>query len=250
MSYEFLIRKNEEYKKLYDDYNKILNEKRTDLTKTNNELVESLDLDKFNYSQLETLIELIGYNIDNKLKKKLETVYLHKKPYTHCVIEKMDFLDKESKIKLDFNLSYFRNRYIIHKFWYDLRVDKDTQEKIIDLLLKEGYLLEHYYIHCSKCHDRITIFREKELENLNEFTNIKKEISNYENKSINDGLTDKDNFSLDKLYENYYDIEENDNPLYHYCESCEYENEFDNQEELFRHSTKVYYIVDKLKVVK
>lgn len=244
MSYDILIEKNAEYKKLYDDYNKILNEKRNDLTTLNNDLVESLDIEKLDYVQLENLISLIGYNIDNNLKKKLDNAYLYKRPYIHKIVEKMDFLDKDSKIKLDFNLSYFKNRYIIHKFWSDIRVNKEIQEKIVQLLLEERYLLQHYYIHCSKCHDRMTIFRQEELKTLTELINLKKEISNYEDKHRNDGLTDTEKSYLDTLYDNYYNIVENDNPLYHYCESCNYENEFENQDELFKYSSKIYYLID------
>lgn len=242
MKYNFLIEQNKEYQDLYNNYNKILNEKREKLKKVNNETVENLDLDSLDYTQLKELIDLISYNIDDNLKEKLNKAYLTKKPYTNKVVEKMDFLDKDRKIQLDVKLSYFKNRYIIHKFWSEIRVNNEEKQKIIDILLNEGYLREEYNLRCPKCRDVIGALREKDLKNLKEFINIKEQILKHEQKRDSEDLTDEEYNKLEELYDKYYDIEAYDNPLYHYCESCDYENEFDSQEELFKFCESIYYI--------
>ena len=43
------------------------------------------------------LMDLMSYNVDYKLKDKLNEVYLSKKPYTNKIVEKMDFLNQEKK---------------------------------------------------------------------------------------------------------------------------------------------------------
>lgn len=242
MDYNFLIEQNKEYQDLYREYNEILNKKREKLKNTNNKIIESLDLDSLDYTQLKELIDLISYNIDDNLKEQLNQVYLSKKPFTNKVVEKMEFLDKDKKTQLDVNLSYFKNRYILSAFWTKIRVNKEERQKIIDILFNEGYLREEYNLHCPKCHNVISILREKDLNNLKEFVNIKEQILKYEQKRDNIDLTEEEYNQLDKLYDKYYDIEAYDNPLYHYCDNCDYEHEFDSSEEMFKFCKSIYYI--------
>lgn len=97
MGYKFLMEQNKEYQYLYKKYNQILEEKRKALIKVNNEVLEEMDLEKFDYVQLKELMDLMSYNVDYKLKDKLNEVYLSKKPYTNKIVEKMDFLNQEKK---------------------------------------------------------------------------------------------------------------------------------------------------------
>lgn len=242
MKYNFLIEQNKEYQDLYKEYNEILNEKKEKLKKVNNETVENLELESLDYTQLKELIDLISYNIDDKLKEKLNKAYLSKKPYTNKVVEKMDFLDKDRKIQLDVNLSYFRNKYIISNFWFKLRVEEDTKQQIIDILLQEDIIRKEYQIRCPKCYDNIGILRERNLNDLKEFISIKEQISQHEKRSSNRDLTEEERIKLEDLYSKYYDIEESENPLTHYCDRCDYENEFDSPDELFKYCKEIYYI--------
>lgn len=91
------MEQNKEYQYLYKKYNQILEEKRKALIKVNNEVLEEMDLEKFDYVQLKELMDLMSYNVDYKLKDKLNEVYLSKKPYTNKIVEKMDFLNQEKK---------------------------------------------------------------------------------------------------------------------------------------------------------
>lgn len=242
MEYNFLMEQNKEYQNLYKKYNEILNEKRENLKKINNKTIENMDLEKLNYSQLKELMDLISYNIDDNLKEKLNNAYLYKKPYTNKVVEKMDFLDRDRKIQLDVNLSYFKNRYMTHHFWTKIRATEEIKNKILDILLEEGYIREDYKLHCLKCRDYMALLKEKDLNEIKEYEELKLKIVNYEKNCENKELTDEEEKQIDELYDKYYDIEESNHPLIHYCNNCDYENEFENLKEILKFTTKTYYI--------
>ena len=132
MKYNFLIEQNKEYKDLYKKYNEILNKKREELKKINNETIEIMDLEKLDYLQLKELLDLISYNIDNNLKEKLNNVYLSKKPYENKIVEKMDFLDKNKKIELDVNLSYLKKKKKINQLYFKKKIKKKKEKKKIN----------------------------------------------------------------------------------------------------------------------
>lgn len=242
MEYNFLIEKNKEYKDLYKKYNEILNEKGRNLTKINNETIKSMDLEKLDYLQLKELIDLVSYNIDYKLKEKLNNVYLSKKPYTNTMVEKMDFLNKDKKVQLDVSLSRFKNKYITHGFWSNIRVDEESKNKIIDILLKEDCIRVDYQLYCMKCHDYMKLLNKEKLDEIKEYEKIRTKIRNYEKESSNKELTPEEEKQIDELYDTYYDIEECNNPLIYFCDRCDHDNEFENLEEILKYSKNAYYI--------
>lgn len=242
MKYNFLIEQNKEYKDLYKKYNEILNKKREELKKINNETIEIMDLKKLDYLQLKELLDLISYNIDNNLKEKLNNVYLSKKPYENKIVEKMDFLDKNKKIELDVNLSYFKNKYITHAFWYKMKVNAETEKKIINILLEEDYIREDYQLRCTDCHDYITILNKEKLDKIKEYEEIRAKIRTYEEEADTKELPEEEKKQIDELYDTYYDIEECNHPLIHFCNECDCENEFESLDEILKYTQKIYYI--------
>lgn len=201
-----------------------------------------MNLEKLEYLQLKELMDLISYNIDDNLKEKLHNAYLHKKPYTNKVVEKMDFLDKESKVQLDVSLSYFKNKYMIYSFWSKIKVNEETKSKIIDVLLEENYIRQDYKLYCLNCHDYITLLDEDDLNEIKEFEEIRVKIRNYEKGCDNKEYTPEEEKQIDELYDKYYNMQNYNHPLVHFCEDCDYENEFDSLEDILKHIEKVYYI--------
>lgn len=237
MDYKFLIEQNEEYQDLYKKYNQILEEKRKALTKVNNETLKGMDLEKLDYTQLKELMDLMGYNVDDKLKDRLNKVYLLKKPYTNKVVEKMDFLNEEKKIQLDVNLSYFKNRYMTHAFWSKITYKKDVEDKIVKILLEDDLIRLDHRVRCPKCGNYLALLKEKDINYIKEFDELKLKIKEYEKSN-----KDENSEELEKLYDRYYDIEEGDNPLYRYCCECNEENEFEDLKDILKYSMDAYYI--------
>lgn len=237
MGYKFLMEQNKEYQYLYKKYNQILEEKRKALIKVNNEVLEEMDLEKFDYVQLKELMDLMSYNVDYKLKDKLNEVYLSKKPYTNKIVEKMDFLNQEKKIRLDVNLSYFKNRYMTHAFWSKITYKKDVEDKIVKILLEDNLIRLDHRVRCPKCGNYLTLLKEADLNYIKEFDELKLKIKEYEKSN-----KDENSEELEKLYDRYYDIEEGDNPLYRYCCECNEENEFEDLKDILKHSMNAYYI--------
>lgn len=241
MEYNFLLEQNKEYQDLYKEYHEILDKKRKELTKINNETIEYMDLEKLDYLQLKELLDLISYNIDGEIKTKINNIYLSKKPYTNKVVEKMDFLTKDKKIQLDLSLSNFKNKYMTYGFWSNIKVNKETENKIIEILLKEEYLRTDYQLLCKNCRDYITLLNEKKLDEIKEHDNIIKKIKKYEREYENKKPTAEEESQMNELYDRYYE-DEFDNPLIHFCDRCNYENEFENLEEILKYSKEIYYI--------
>lgn len=177
MEYNFLIEQNKEYKDLQEEYNQILNKKRDALIKLNNETIKALDLESLDYIQLKELMDSISYNIDIKLKEKLKCAYLSKKPLTNKIVEKMDFLNKDKKVKLDENLSYFKNRYITYSFWSKIAITEDVRNKILTLLKEEDIIRIDYKLYCSNCSDSITTLTDDDLNKIKEYEEIKAKIT-------------------------------------------------------------------------
>lgn len=238
MEYNFLLEQNKEYQEIYKKYNDILREKREALVEINNQTLKNLNLDKLEHTQLKELIDLIGYNVDNKLKEELNQIYLSKKPYTNKVVEKMDFLSDKKKIQLDVNLSYFKNRYITPAFWSKITMDKNIEEKIIEKLLGENLIRVDYRLCCPKCNNYLALLKEEDLNYIKEFDNLKLEIRKYEESEV-----EHQSKELDELYDRYYDIEEGDNLLYRYCSECDNEAEFDDLKDMLKYCREAYYIL-------
>lgn len=239
MEYKFLIEQNKEYRELYKKYNEILKEKRNALVEINNKALENLDLDKLEYYELKELIDLIDFNVDKELMKKLNETYLSKKPYTHKVVEKMDFLTKKQNIQLDVNLSYFKNRYILNVFWTKIGIlDGDIKKKVVEKLLEENLIRVDYRLLCPKCINYIALLKEDDLNLIKELDNLKLEIKKYE-----DNESEEHSEELEELYDRYYDIKEGDNPLYRYCCECDHEAEFDDLDDMLKYCKEAYFIL-------
>lgn len=237
MNYNSLIEQNKQYKKEYEEYQKIFKEKRELLTKTNNEVLKNMDLEKLKYEELKELLDVVGYNVDDKIKEELNQIYLLRKPYTNTVINKMDFLMESARINLDLRLTRFKNKYINHSFWFKISLNKDVQSKIIDILLKEGLIKRKYKIHCPECGDYLDILNKEDIDLIKEFDDLKRKIKNIEE----DTVSNKNELKM--LYNRYYEIEEMQDSLrYKYCPECDTDNEFESVEDVLKYCKDVYLI--------
>ena len=247
---------------LYEDYNS----DELYINNLENKLKEAKKLAYFKYQAYLSDLDLNNLELEdlNKLKDiffsingyceeytQLSKIIELNQPYTFKAISKMDYLSPEQRASLNSILERYKGSQLItsNGLWFNLKLTKENEERVIKDLYENGYLLNYYRISCKNCHVVSICLSEDEINDLKCNEEIIEKIDNHEKNKIQ--IPEQE---LDELYDKFYDITENPTHRIHqsesgesifYCYDCGGETIYKNSTELQFGATRKYKVVGK-----
>lgn len=216
------------------------------------EYLSNLDLNNLEIDDLKILKDIFfsmgGYCEEyTSLSKIIEL----KKPYTFKLIYNMNYLSIEQKASLDRVLERYIGSKLIttNGLWFNLKLSKEKENRVITDLYKNGYLLNSYKVHCKNCYSGYTYLSDDEINELKDNELVIKKINNHEK-----GIEIISEEQLDTLYDKFYNIIEN--PTYEVyqsesgeciisCYDCDRDTRYQSVEDMKKASSKEYKVIKK-----
>lgn len=240
----YLKAENENYIKDKERLESELDKKRDYIRSINHSLISTINLDALPLEDISSLITATKFQLSPETETILQLAYKKKKPFKNTILNDIDFLDKNTLIKLDELLSYYNKKYLPPYFdlndsskfdFNECKKIDDEKEKIISFLESHNYLKRHYHLHCPKCSSPITILKEPDIEKIEKFL--------YFSKLIDDKQDDK---LTEKEWMEYHEMSTEDYLFNLECDDCLTPYSFYSKDSIdsILHNCSIIYHVD------